>query len=162
MSTQTSLEPAKSVHSVAGTTVKFEFSLPSVGENGLPLAVALDVWPFLALREGRSALSTSRLERLTVVSRVEGPRPLSCAPSSTPSSSPSGRRARAGVHAAIDAAAGCPRPSTAPILVRSEAMDPDASPGLRCTRCAALCRPQARAEHQLDQALDARVASARR
>ena len=102
MSTQTSLEPAKSVHSVAGTTVKFEFSLPS------------------------------------------------------------GRRARAGVHAATDAAAGCPRPSTAPILVRSEAMDPDASPGLRCTRCAALCRPQARAEHQLDQALDARVASARR
>ena len=29
--TQTSLEPAKSVHGVAGTTVKFEFSLPSVG-----------------------------------------------------------------------------------------------------------------------------------
>eukprot|EP01043_Picozoa_sp_COSAG02_P063589 COSAG02_NODE_9055_length_2346_cov_12.600356_3_plen_102_part_00 len=41
-------------------------------------------------------------------------------------------------------------------------MDPDASPGLRYTRCTALCRPQARAEHQLDQAPDARVARARR
>ena len=40
-------------------------------------------------------------------------------------------------------------------------MDPDPSPRLRRMRCAALCRPQARAEHQLDQAPDARVARAR-
>ena len=40
-------------------------------------------------------------------------------------------------------------------------MGPYASPGLRCARCAALCRAQSRAKHQLDQALDARVVHAR-
>ena len=60
-----------------------------------------------------------------------------------------------------NAAAGCPRPSTAQILFGSQDMDPDPSPRLRCTRCATLCKPQARAEHQLDQAPDARVARAR-
>ena len=60
-----------------------------------------------------------------------------------------------------NAAAGCPRPSIAPNVFRSQAMDPDASPGLRCVRCAALYRAQSRAEHQLDQAPDARVARAR-
>ena len=58
--------------------------------------------------------------------------------SCTPSSSPSGRRARAGVHGGADAAAGCPRPSIAPMLFGSQDMDPDPSPRLRCTRCAAL------------------------
>ena len=126
-----------------------------------PTAVALVVCASLCLRGGRSAPSTSQLERLTEVPRMLRCALLSCAPSSTPSSSPSGRRARAGVQGGADAAAGCPRPSTAPILFRSQDMDPDPSPRVRCTRCAALCRLQARAEHQLDQAPDARVARAR-
>ena len=58
INTQTSLEPAKSVHSVAGTTVKFEFSLPSVGraqERGVErvaeIATAAAAEPFVrALR----------------------------------------------------------------------------------------------------------------
>ena len=62
-----------------------------------------------------------------------------------------------GVHGGADATAGCPRPSNGPNVFRSQDMDPGPSPRLRCTRCVALCRIQARAEHQLDQALDACV-----